>query len=132
MAQEQSGFRLQGLQILIVEDDVLLAMALERLLEIQGCSILGPAPKQSKALALLERTRPDAAVMDLNLRGERPLALAEALVRLKVPFVILSGYSKSETEDPIFRHAPRLEKPATSVALIAALTEAIASAAETP
>jgi CheY-like chemotaxis protein len=105
---DQTTAPLQGLRILIVEDDVLLAMELERILRGEGCSILGPAPKQAKALALLERDRPDAAVMDLNLSGERPIALAEALVRLKVPLVIVSGYSENQSEDPVFSGARRL------------------------
>ena len=128
MAPAQSGFPLRGRQILIVEDDVLVAMYLERVLRIEGCTILGPAPKQSKALALLERARPDAVVMDLNLSGERPIALAEACVRLKVPFVIVSGYGKSQVDEPVVRHARRLEKPIIPEELIGALTEVIAAA----
>ncbi len=132
MAQTQIALPLQGRRILIVEDDVLLAMVLERILIVEGCTILGTTPKQAEALALLERARPDAAVLDLNLNREKPIALAEALVRLKVPFVIVSGYSKSQAEEPIFRHARRLEKPTTPEQLIGALSEAIASAADVP
>ncbi len=128
MDQAQSASSLQGRQILIVEDDVLLAMDLERILRNEGCIILGPTPKQTKALALLERVRPDAAVLDLNLNGERPTALAQAFLRLKVPFVIVSGYSETPSEDHVFRGARRLSKPASPRQLIAALTETISAA----
>jgi CheY-like chemotaxis protein len=130
MAQAELGISLKGLQILVVEDDVFLAMELERILKNEGCTILGPTPKQAKALALLESARPDAAILDLNLSGQRPIALVEACVRLKVPFLIVSGYSRSQTEEPVVRDARRLEKPITPQELIGALTEVIVSTAD--
>jgi CheY-like chemotaxis protein len=131
MAEPELGISLKGRQILVVEDDLLLAMHLEQILENEGCTILGPTPKLAKALAMLETEHPDAAILDLNLNGDRPVALAEALMQLKVPFVIVSGYARSEAEEPIVRGARRLEKPINPQELIHALTAVIASTVDT-
>ncbi len=102
---------LAGLRILIVEDELLLAMDYEEMLEREGCIVLGPVGRQARALALLELERPDAAILDLNLAGERSTAVAEALEALEVPFVIVTGYGERTLQEPVLRRAPRLGKP---------------------
>jgi DNA-binding NtrC family response regulator len=61
---------LQGWCVLVVEDEMLIAMELESLLERRGCAVLGPAKTMGRALALLDRERPDAALLDLDLNGD--------------------------------------------------------------
>jgi hypothetical protein len=56
-----SGKDLRGRSVLVVEDEMLVAMELESLLEQQGCAVLGPAKAAVSALALLDREQPDAA-----------------------------------------------------------------------
>jgi DNA-binding response OmpR family regulator len=102
---------LAGLRVLVVEDELLLAMDYEEALRAEGCTVLGPVGRRGRALALLERERPDAAVLDLNLAGERSTAVAEALEALRVPFVIVSGYGGGTLGEPVLRRAPRLDKP---------------------
>lgn len=117
--------RLTGLKVLIVEDEMLLAMDYEAMLQREGCTILGPVARASKAMALLETGRPDAVILDLNLAGERPVELAETLTALGVPFVIVSGYAEKQMQEPVFRAAPRLDKPLKPPELINAI-EALA------
>jgi DNA-binding response OmpR family regulator len=62
---------LKGARVLIVEDELLVANYLEELLGMEGCIVLGPALRVHEALVLIERQRPEAAVLDLNLHGER-------------------------------------------------------------
>lgn len=102
---------LAGLKVLIVEDELLLAMDYEEMLRREGCTVLGPAGRRANALALLERQRPDAAILDLNLAGERSTAVAEALEAQKVPFVIVTGYGEKTLQEAVLRRAPRLDKP---------------------
>jgi len=102
---------LAGLRILIVEDELLLAMDYEEMLLGEGCTVLGPVGRKAKALALLEHEQPDAAILDLNLAGERSTAVAEALEARQVPFVVVSGYGEKTLLEPVLRRAPRLDKP---------------------
>lgn len=55
--------------VLVVEDEALLAMALHHILVRAGHDVVGPTGTASSALALAERTRPDMALVDINLRG---------------------------------------------------------------
>jgi DNA-binding response OmpR family regulator len=47
--------------------------------------VIGPVPRETKALALLEQGRPGAVVLDLNLDGKLPLDLANTLVARHIP-----------------------------------------------
>ncbi len=62
---------ISGLRVLVVEDELLLAMDYEEILIGAGCTVLGPVARPAGALSLLESEQPDAAVLDLNLAGER-------------------------------------------------------------
>jgi CheY-like chemotaxis protein len=64
-------------QILVVEDELLIAMEIESLLRRGGFRGIGPALTVAGALALIQRQRPDAAVLDVNLRGERVTPVAD-------------------------------------------------------
>ena len=120
---------LTGARVLIVEDDPLVANYLEELLGIEGCIVLGPASRVDEALSLIERERPGAAVLDLNLNGERTIAVAEALAARLVPFVIVTGYGADNVPDErVLQHAPRLGKPFRARLLLRVLAEAIIGA----
>jgi CheY-like chemotaxis protein len=110
-----------GLRVLVIEDELLLAMDYEGILADAGCTVLGPVARQSGALSLLEHERPDAAVLDLNLAGERSTRLAEALTERGVPFVVVTGYSGKTVPEPVLADAPQLEKPVNAHALVRAL-----------
>lgn len=99
------------LRVLVVEDELLVALELETMVEGMGHSVLGPAPSIERALDLLAREQPDIAVLDVNLRGKRVTPVAEALQRRTIPFVLVTGYEQSQLEDPILQQAPRLGKP---------------------
>lgn len=99
-------------QILVVEDEALVAMGLVQTLEQAGYHVLGPASTVAMALALLKQARPDAAVLDVNLAGERVTPVAEVLKAMAIPFVLASGYSATDlTRDEILRTAVNLGKP---------------------
>ena len=84
-------------RILVVEDEAMVAMLVEDLLLEAGASVLGPVASLATALALLDRAEGcDAAVLDVNLRGESVLPLADALARRGVPFLFLTGYGDAE------------------------------------
>lgn len=120
---------LHGLKVMVVEDELLLAMELEERLHQEGCTVVGPAARPSKALSLLASEHPDAAVLDLNLNGERSTAIAEAMIKQGVPFVVVTGYVDVRFEDAALQQAPRLGKPFRSEDLMRVLAQVVAETA---
>ena len=98
-------------RILVLEDEMIIAMFAEMALEEAGCAVIGPVGRVEEALALLEREPVDAALIDLNLgRGVTSLPVAQALAARGIPYAYMSGDAGDAipAED---RHRPRLQKP---------------------
>ena len=102
---------LRGLKVLVVEDNFLIAELIRSLLDECGCETIGPAPRVSMALDLVDGRHLDGAFLDINLAGEYCFAVAEQLRAQGVPFVFLTGYDDSEIIPPVFREVPRITKP---------------------
>lgn len=109
---------LTGRKILIVEDEMLLALDLQLLLEDQGFEVLGPAPNTKRALKILSESRPDAATLDMNLNGHSSAPVAEALREMDIPYIVISGYSIPSAAAAEPREPPRLTKPISNTALL--------------
>ena len=118
--------------MLVVEDEMLVALELECVLRKQGCIVLGPAASVPRALALIGEGRPDAALLDLNLNGQSALPVAAALNGRSVPFLIVSGYSETQSQAPELSRAPRLAKPVDHPRLLRELTRLLASIGSGP
>lgn len=101
---------LTGLRVLVVEDEVLVAMLLEDMLSDFGCSVVGPAPTIAEALPLATEADIDVAVLDLNLGGQPVYPVADALRARGLPYVFASGYGAGNL-DEAHRDAPMLQKP---------------------
>ncbi|MBR0659760.1 response regulator [Neoroseomonas oryzicola] len=97
-------------QILVIEDEALVAMLVEDALLDSGFDVLGPARSVAEALELLEAEQPAAAVLDLNLGGENSLAVADALQARGIPFLVATGYGSAGLPQT-HRHVPVLPKP---------------------
>ena len=83
---------LSGVRVLVVEDEFLVAMLIEEMLESAGCVVIGPIPRITEALDAVDRDACDAAVLDINLAGERIDPVAKALSKRNVPFMFVTGY----------------------------------------
>lgn len=125
MTASHSRTELSGVKVLIVEDEVLIALDYGDVLEQEGCTVIGPAPTEERALELLDDNRPDVALLDLNLNGQPPTALGHALRARSIPFGIVSGYLSSPLEDSVFAHAPRRRKPAGDAQLVELMRELV-------
>ena len=112
--------------MLLVEDELIIAMELESLLRGLGCIVLDAVPSIRQALRALARQRPDLAVLDVNLRGERVTPVAEALQEQGVPFVLVTGYGSERLPEKALREAPYLRKPISGKQLASAISEALA------
>jgi two-component sensor histidine kinase/CheY-like chemotaxis protein len=96
--------------ILLVEDEPLVAMMMNGFLDQLDCHVVGPCNTPFEALAFLKDNAVDGAILDINLGGETVYPVADALVRLGVPFVFVTGYG-GESVDSRFSQVKRLEKP---------------------
>ncbi len=111
-------------QILVVEDEFLIAMELDMTLRSAGYQVLGPVLNVSAALELLQTERPDAAVLDVNLAGEWVTPVAEMLRAMFVPFILASGYGASDLHaEPALRDAVNVGKPPRSELLLKQLRD---------
>ena len=61
---------LAGWRILVVEDEMLIAMIVETVLGDAGCQVIGPFGRLAAALKAAEQDEIDAAFLDVNLHGE--------------------------------------------------------------
>ena len=101
---------LAGRRVLVVEDEFFLADDLAQALEKLGAEVVGPVPSKDKALTLLEAGPLDAAVLDINLKGEAVFPVADALRQQGVPFVFATGYDEASVPSS-YQDVPRWEKP---------------------
>ena len=107
----------RGPLVLVVEDEALIAMELERL--------LGPAATVDGALRLLDGATPDVALLDVNLRGAMVTPVAEALRARGVGFVLASAYDAAQLTAEVLAGASNVGKPVNARRLLAALARAV-------
>lgn len=83
---------LAGKRILLVEDEYLICLLASDMLEELGAVPVGPAATVAESLQLIATEAIDAAMLDVNLGGERSDAVAAALRARGIPFALASGY----------------------------------------
>jgi CheY-like chemotaxis protein len=117
---------LQGVRVLLVEDEALVAMLMEDMLSDEGCIVVATAPRLDEALARAEdlSLEFDVAVLDLNLAGENTYPVASALKHRDIPFVFATGYGAGGLPAE-WRGRPTLQKPFTAGDVTAVLTKTL-------
>lgn len=115
---------LEGMRVLLVEDEMMLAMMAEDALTELGCSVIS-ASRVSKALALAKNEFFDVALLDVNVAGEEVYPVADALILRSVPFVFATGYGQGGLRHR-YRTRRALEKPYRHEDIGLALAEAMA------
>ena len=103
-------------RVLVVEDELLIAMMIEDALTDLGCEIVGPASTLDSAMKLAVEEDLHAAFLDITIRGGSVFPVAELLMKKGVPFVFSSGYGDWALPDA-FKGQRRLTKPFTGVEL---------------
>ena len=106
-----------GQRILVVDDEVLVAMDMESILRDAGYRVVGPASAIDEAIGLAMRSDFDAALIDANLGGKPVDQLAVTLTRRKIPFAFVTGYGR-ESLPRAFASAPVLTKPFGATTLV--------------
>lgn len=109
---EGSDERAASPSVLIVEDEILNAWHLASVFRSQGFNVIGPAGSIEAAQALIEEELPDAAVLDVNIRGRSVFPVARSLAEKGVPIVFATAHAREDAlwPDDLAGH-PRVQKP---------------------
>jgi DNA-binding NtrC family response regulator len=86
---------LEGRRILLVEDQFIIALELERVLTRAGCVVIGPVARLKKAIELARLEELDFAILDVNLFGEKVFPVADILQTRAIPFLLTTGYGEA-------------------------------------
>jgi DNA-binding response OmpR family regulator len=122
MTQSKNGKRcLDGVRVLVVEDDPLLLLDLELTLAGAGAEVVGLCQTLQEALRRSNPIDFSVAVLDFRLGAETASPVARRLADNGVPFVIYTGQARDEPSLAEWRHCSIVEKPSPPHALISAL-----------
>ncbi len=98
------------LRVLIVEDEMLVAMNIEDMLLDLGHEVAGLAGRLAPALALANEAEFDLAMLDVNLAGQQSFPVADVLIGRGIPFLFATGYGIKGIPEA-YRDRPVLQKP---------------------
>ncbi len=115
--------RLNGLRVLVIEDEYLIADDLAKELKRARATVLGPFGMLDEAIRAVEADAAiDAAILDINLHGAMAYEIFDMLNARKVPVVLATGYDREALPESC-RFAARCEKPASAGAVLDRLIE---------
>lgn len=102
---------IKGLRILLVEDELVLALGVADTLGDLGAVVVGPVATVEDALALVERVPEiDCAVLDVNLGREVAYPVADSLAARGIPFLFATANLRAHLPER-FAQAPLCAKP---------------------
>src|SRR6266700_555410 len=113
MGEERPALPLQletGNRVLLVEDEILVAMMMKDILTELGFSVIGPFSRLAEAMVAAVHDNIDAGIIDVNLGGEFVYPVADVLAARNIPFVFITGYGV-ESIDSRFDYVPIVKKP---------------------
>ena len=122
---------LRAKRVLVVEDQLLIAMDTEDLLRKLGATSVFAVANVDGALAALDPL-PDVAVLDVNLGSENSFAVADALAERGAPFLFATGYNESFVLPERFSQTPVAHKPLTAEELGRIFTDLFKSVGAAP
>lgn len=111
--------------VLIVEDDPIIALDFEDKILGFGVRTVRTAETVARALDMIADRAPDFALLDIGLIREMCFAIAERLDALNIPFVFVTGYARDIAVPLAFADRLRLSKPYSEEALAAALKKSL-------
>jgi CheY-like chemotaxis protein len=112
------------LQVLVVEDESMVAMMIEDMLEDLGHRVVATSGRMAEASKLASSASADLAILDVNLNGEETYPLAASLASRKIPFIFATGYGSSGIKAE-WSGVPVLQKPFQSRELAEAINHAV-------
>jgi len=122
MARANGAFAARsGLCVLILEDQLVIAVGLEQILNDAQIEDVITASSEDQAMQLLGSHKPDAAILDVNLGTGTSISVADELVRRQVPFLFATGYGDGISIPEHLQHVPVTRKPYDANAILASL-----------
>jgi DNA-binding NtrC family response regulator len=112
-------------KVLVVVEDAIMALDLQRLLHEAGYRVVGPATNVVEIQRMIQRGDIDCAILDLDVDRRAPLPIADLLAFADVPFVYLTTGVLGPVPS-LHRQRPVVEKPFTREVLLAAVEKAMA------
>ena len=85
---------LDGFRVLLVEDSWIIAQSYAALLEPVGVQVVGPAASVSEASRFAAESSIDAAMVDMDLRGELATSVIKQLSVKGVPVIVVTGFEQ--------------------------------------
>ncbi len=107
--------------VLILEDNLIIAMDAETIMERLGAKRVDISSNVRDALRSIDKTRPDFALLDINLGTENSVPVAMKLKELGVPFAFATGYGERAPLPPELSDVPVVQKPYMPEAIITAI-----------
>ena len=120
---------LGGRRILLVEDEVIVALGIEDMLSDLRCTVEGPAYSVEAGREFAAREHVEAAVLDINLGGAVSEPIARILAERGIPFCFSTGYGSAALPTG-FGDRPVLQKPYTKAQLAEVLLGLVGSRGE--
>jgi DNA-binding response OmpR family regulator len=117
--------------VLVVEDDVIIAMDIEAILIGAGYRVVGPVGSVEAGRRAVAGRLPDCAILDVNLGSELVLPLADDLAVADVPIIFLTGHS-SHALPPTHRDRPIIQKPYLAAVLLRAIASSLGECGPPP
>jgi DNA-binding response OmpR family regulator len=99
-------------RVLIVEDQLLIALSVATLLEDAGYEPVGPASQVTTAIVIALKEPLDAALLDVDLEGQSSQPVAEILTRRRIPFAVVTSYERARLPT-VMSGSPYIRKPFT-------------------
>lgn len=107
--------------VLIVEDDAIIAIDFEATIMELGIARVRTAAHAADALAMIAERAPDFALLDVGLGNDTSFEVADRLDALKIPYAFVTGYRADAALARRFADKPVLSKPCLREELEAAL-----------
>jgi DNA-binding NtrC family response regulator len=101
---------LDGIRVLVVEDEFLIALDLEAMIRDLGGSVVGPIAHLDAARAIMLQEKINCAILDVRLDGNTSLPLADELIASGIPVILASGYESDQLPNR-FADTPKLRMP---------------------
>jgi CheY-like chemotaxis protein len=99
-----------GLRILVIEDEMTIALLIEDMLGELGHEVVGMAMRLPQAMEMAQTAKIDLAILDVNLDGRMSFAVADLLEARRIPFIFATGYGAAGLAQP-YNHRPLIKKP---------------------
>ncbi len=95
--------------VLIVEDELLVALMIEEMVQTDGYAVSGVAYTFAMAQQALIKRNFDVVLLDLDIGGQFHPEIADLLLAASVPFAFVTGYDY--VVEPRHECVPVLQKP---------------------